>query len=50
MEFTAAQIAALLNGSVEGDQNASVNNVSKIEEGAPGTLSFLAGTEQHSTH
>lgn len=42
MEFTAAQIAALLNGSVEGDQNASVNNVSKIEEGAPGTLSFLA--------
>lgn len=42
MEFTARQIATLLNGSVEGNENASVNNVSKIEEGAPNTLSFLA--------
>jgi UDP-3-O-[3-hydroxymyristoyl] glucosamine N-acyltransferase len=42
MEFTAQQIAALLNGSVEGDENASVNNLSKIEEGSPNTLSFLA--------
>lgn len=42
MEFTAEQIASLLNGTVEGDKNVSVNNLSKIEEGAPGTLSFLA--------
>ena len=42
MEFTAQQIATLLNGSVEGNENASVNNVSKIEEGLPNTLSFLA--------
>lgn len=42
MEFTAQQIAALLNGTVEGDENASVNNLSKIEEGAINTLSFLA--------
>ena len=42
MEFTAQQIATLLNGSVEGNENASVNNVSKIEEGIPNTLSFLA--------
>ncbi len=42
MEFTADQIANLLNGTVEGDEQVSVNNLSKIEEGSPGTLSFLA--------
>lgn len=42
MEFTAQQIAALLNGEVQGDENTTVNNLSKIEEGAPKTLSFLA--------
>ncbi|MBX7182238.1 MAG: UDP-3-O-(3-hydroxymyristoyl)glucosamine N-acyltransferase [Bacteroidia bacterium] len=42
MEFNAQQIAGLLNGSVEGNPEVSVNNVSKIEEGLPGTLSFLA--------
>lgn len=42
MEFSAQQIAALLNGQVEGDENATVNNLSKIEEGSPKTLSFLA--------
>jgi UDP-3-O-[3-hydroxymyristoyl] glucosamine N-acyltransferase len=42
MEFTAIQIAGLLNGSVDGNHEVSVNNVSKIEEGLPGTLSFLA--------
>lgn len=42
MEFSAQQIAALLNGDVEGDANSTVNNLSKIEEGAPKTLSFLA--------
>lgn len=42
MEFSAQQIAALLNGNVEGDENSIVNNLSKIEEGAPKTLSFLA--------
>jgi len=42
MEFTAKQIADFLKGIVEGDSTAKVNNVSKIEEGTPGTLSFLA--------
>jgi UDP-3-O-[3-hydroxymyristoyl] glucosamine N-acyltransferase len=42
MEFSAQQIAQLLNGSVEGDESVTVSNVSKIEEGRPGTLSFLA--------
>jgi UDP-3-O-[3-hydroxymyristoyl] glucosamine N-acyltransferase len=42
MEFSAAQIAALLGGIVEGNENTSVSNLSKIEEGKLGTLSFLA--------
>ena len=42
MEFKAKDIAALLSGVVDGDPEISVNNVSKIEEGKPGTLAFLA--------
>jgi UDP-3-O-[3-hydroxymyristoyl] glucosamine N-acyltransferase len=42
MEFSAQQIAQLLSGTVEGDENVTVSNVSKIEEGRTGTLSFLA--------
>ena len=42
MEFKAKDIAALLGGVVDGDPEISVNNVSKIEEGKPGTLAFLA--------
>lgn len=42
MEFSAQQIAQLLNGDIEGDANITVNNMSKIEEGEPHTLSFLA--------
>jgi len=42
MNFTAQDIAEFLNGEVDGDGNVAVNNVSRIEEGKPGTLSFLA--------
>ena len=42
MNFTAAIIADFLKGKVEGDPEAKVSDVSKIEEGKPGTLSFLA--------
>jgi UDP-3-O-[3-hydroxymyristoyl] glucosamine N-acyltransferase len=42
MEFTAAQIAGFLKGKVEGDPDVAVSNVTKIEEGKPGTLAFLA--------
>ena len=45
MEFTAAQIAGMLEGSVEGDEQVSVNRLSKIEEGTPGSLSFLANPQ-----
>ena len=42
MEFTAQQIADFLQGTVEGDAEVKVSDVSKIEEGLPGTLSFLS--------
>ena len=42
MEFKAKDIAALLKGVVEGDGEVMVDNVSKIEEGKPNTLAFLA--------
>lgn len=42
MEFTAKQIADYLSGAIEGDETIKVNNFSKIEDGKPGTLSFLS--------
>ncbi len=42
MKFTATQIAEVLNGNIIGNQYIEVSNLSKIEEGEPGTLSFLA--------
>lgn len=42
MQFTAAQIALMINGSVEGDPAATVAAFGKIEEATGGQLSFLA--------
>src|ERR1700712_5520253 len=42
MQFTAQQIAGLLNGTVEGNPSAAVNQLAKIEEATEGSLSFLA--------
>ena len=42
MEFTAKQIAELIQGRVEGDEKATVNTFAKIEEGVPGAISFLS--------
>jgi UDP-3-O-[3-hydroxymyristoyl] glucosamine N-acyltransferase len=42
MKITAAQLAQLLDGEVEGNPNAEISGLSKIEEGKPGTLTFLA--------
>ncbi len=49
MDFTASQIAGLLEGTIVGNENVSVNNLSKIEEGQPNTLSFLSNLkyEEH---
>jgi len=48
MEFTARQIATFLGGEVVGDMDAKINNVSKIEEGKPGTISFFANPKYES--
>ncbi len=48
MIFKASEIANLLNGSVEGDENVTVHKLSKIEEGEPGSLSFLANPKYNS--
>jgi UDP-3-O-[3-hydroxymyristoyl] glucosamine N-acyltransferase len=42
MEFSAQQIAALVNGKVEGDASVKVGKLAKIEEATPGSLTFLS--------
>jgi len=42
MQFTAAQIAMIINGKVEGNPDTLVASFGKIEEAQPGQLSFLA--------
>ena len=42
MEFTAKQIAQVVNGEIVGDENAAVRSFAKIEEGQAGAISFLA--------
>jgi UDP-3-O-[3-hydroxymyristoyl] glucosamine N-acyltransferase len=42
MEFTAQQIASLLSGTIDGNPDVTISRLSKIEEGGPGSLSFLA--------
>lgn len=42
MQFSAQQVAGILNGTIEGNPDVSVSKLSKIEEGVPGSISFLA--------
>jgi UDP-3-O-[3-hydroxymyristoyl] glucosamine N-acyltransferase len=42
MEFSAEQIAGLLNGQIEGDTTVKISKLAKIEEGVEGAISFLA--------
>lgn len=42
MELTASQLASIVNGTVEGDENVKVSTFARIEEGHEGALSFLA--------
>lgn len=42
MKFTASQIAELLGGEVDGNPEVELDRLSKIEEGEPGSLSFLS--------
>jgi len=42
MEFSVAQIAALLDGTIEGNEEILISGLGKIEEATPEQLSFLA--------
>ena len=42
MQFTAAQIALMINGKVEGNPAAAVAAFGKIEEATAGQLAFLS--------
>ena len=42
MEFTAKQVADMIGGRVEGNENAAITSFAKIEEGKPGAISFLS--------
>jgi UDP-3-O-[3-hydroxymyristoyl] glucosamine N-acyltransferase len=42
MNFTAEQIAGILDGDIIGDPDVEVSKISKIEEGTKGSLTFLA--------
>jgi UDP-3-O-[3-hydroxymyristoyl] glucosamine N-acyltransferase len=48
MKFTAKQIADILEGEVEGNPEAEVSKLSKIEEGTKGALSFLSNAKYNS--
>lgn len=45
MKIKAKDLAALLNGVVEGDPNVEIDRPSKIEEGTAGSISFLANSK-----
>jgi UDP-3-O-[3-hydroxymyristoyl] glucosamine N-acyltransferase len=45
MQFTVGQIAQVVGGTVEGDANAAVSSLAKIEEAGPGALAFLANAK-----
>ena len=42
MKFTANQIAEILGGEIEGNENVEVFKLAKIEEGEEGSLTFLS--------
>ena len=48
MTLSAQQITDILNGTIEGNPAVEVNSFSKIEEGKPGTLTFLANQKYES--
>lgn len=48
MQITARELAHFLGGVVEGNPEATVSRPSKIEEGGPGTISFLGNPKYES--
>ena len=49
MKFNATQVAAVIQGKIEGDPNTEIHDLAKIEEGREGQLCFLSNLkyEQH---
>lgn len=45
MKFTARELCVLLNGEIEGNADVYVDNLSKIEEGIPHSVSFLSNEQ-----
>ena len=48
MHISAEQLAAILNGAVDGDPSARIDRLSKIEEGEPGSVTFLGNPKYES--
>jgi UDP-3-O-[3-hydroxymyristoyl] glucosamine N-acyltransferase len=48
MEFTIKQIAMMLGGQVQGDENAKINMLAKIQDAKAGQLAFLANPKYES--
>lgn len=45
MKFTAAQIAGILNGDIEGNPDVEVFKLSKLKKELEGALTFLANSK-----
>lgn len=48
MQFTAKQISEFIDGTIEGDENVGVTELSKIENGKTGSLCFLSNPKYES--
>src|SRR5688572_11705781 len=48
MQFTAKQISEFINGTIDGDANVKVGELSKIENGKEGSLCFLSNPKYES--
>lgn len=48
MQFSAQELATILQADIEGDHQVKVNRPSKIEEGGSGSISFLANPKYES--
>jgi UDP-3-O-[3-hydroxymyristoyl] glucosamine N-acyltransferase len=48
MKVSAKQIAQMINGKPEGDENIRVSNLAKIEEASPEDISFIADAKYNS--
>lgn len=48
MEFSVKQVADIIGGEIVGDESLKINTLSKIQEGKPGSISFLANPKYES--